>query len=113
MLCLPLYGHAEVADKLRTVEGLWIAASATGCILGAAAFGIAYLSRWPLLAAVLPGLALLAALGPAIEPDIAVFAERELGADYLVQAEAAEWLLPAVAAVGVLGGGLARRRRGT
>jgi len=103
--------HAEVTDKLLTVQGLWAIATAGGCAFGVAAFGIAYWTRWPWLAVAVPCLALLAALGPAIEPDIAVFAQKELGADYLTQAEYAEWLLPVIATMGLLGGMVARRRR--
>jgi hypothetical protein len=65
------------------------------------------------LAVGIPFLALLAALGPAIESDIAVAAEQELGAGYSAQAESPEWLLPLIATIGLLGGTAARRRRAT
>ena len=114
VLCLlPLCAHAEVADKLPTVHGLWVIAFSVGCVFGAAAFGIAYRARWPWLAVAVPCLALLAAVGPATESDIAAFAEQELGAGYLAQAEGAEWLLPLIATFGVFGGAVARRRRAT
>lgn len=113
-LCvLPLCAHAEVADKLPTVQGLWATALAAGSVLGVVAFGIAYWTRWPWLAVAVPGLALLAALGPAIESDIAASAEKELGAAYLRYAEDAEWLLPVFASLGLVGGVVARRRRVT
>jgi hypothetical protein len=110
---LPLCAHAEVADKLPTVQSLWAIALAFACVFGVVAFGIAYRARWPWLALAVPCLALLVALGPAVESDIAVAAERELGACYMAQAEAAEWLLPLIATIGLLGGAVARRRRVT
>jgi len=82
-------------------------------VFGITAFVIAYRTRRPWLAIAVPFVALLAALGPAIESDIAVFAEQELGADYLAQAEYAEWLMPVIATFGLLGGAVARRRRVT
>jgi hypothetical protein len=112
ILCLfPLWAGAEVADKLPTVQGLWAIAFAIACVLGLVAFAIAYRARWPWLAVAVPCLALFAALGSAIESDIAVAAEQELGAGYLAQAENAEWLLPLIATIGLLGGAVARRRR--
>ena len=114
VLCvLPLCAHAEVADKLPTVQALWVIAFAVACLFGIAAFGIAYRTRWPWLAIAVPFIALLVALGPAIESDIAVFAEQELGGDYLAQAERAELLIPVIATFGLLGGAVARRRRVT
>ncbi len=114
VLCLlQLPAHAEVADKLPTVQGLWALALAVGCVLGVVAFGIAYRAHWPWLAVAVPCLALVAALGPAVDADIAVFAEQELGAGYLAQAEYAEWLLPLIATFGLFGGAVARRRRAT
>lgn len=110
---MPLYTHAEVADKLPTFQGLWVIAFAVACVFGVAAFGIAYRTRWPWLAIAVPFIALPVALGPAIERDIAVFAEQELGVDYLAQAEYSELLLPVIATVGLLGGAVARRRRVT
>lgn len=113
-LCLlPLCTRAEVADKLQTVQGLWVIAVVAACVFGIAAFGIAYRSLWPWLAIAVPFVAILVALAPAIEPDVARFAEQELGADYLVQAELAEWLMPVIATFGFFWGALARRRRVT
>lgn len=114
VLCLlPLCARAEVADKLPTAQGLWAIAFAIACVLGVVAFAIAYRARWPWLAIAVPCLALFAALGPAIESDIAVAAEQELGAGYLAQAEEAEWLLPLISTIGLFGGAVARRRRVT
>lgn len=114
VLCLfPLYARAEVADKLPTAQGLWAISFAIGCVLGFVAFAIAYRARWPWLAIAVPCLALFAALGPAIESDIAVAAAQELGTGYLAQAEEAEWLLPLIATIGLFGGAVARRRRVT
>lgn len=114
VLCLfPLYARAEVADKLPTAQGLWCIAFAIGCVLGFVAFVIAYRTRWPWLAIAVPCLGLFAALGPAIESDIAVAAARELGTVYLTQAEEAEWLLPLIATIGLFGGAVARRRHVT
>lgn len=114
VLCLlPLCARAEVADKLPTAQGLWAIAFAIACVLGVVAFAIAYRARWPWLAIAVPCLALFGALGPAIESDIAVAAEQELGADYLAQAEDSEWLLPLIATIGLFGGAVARRRRVT
>lgn len=114
VLCLfPLCASAEVADKLPTVQGLWVIAFAVACVLGVVTFAIAYRARWPWLAAIVPFLALLAALGPAIEADIAVATAQELGTGYLAQAEEAEWLLPLIATIGLFGGAVARRRRVT
>jgi hypothetical protein len=112
VLCLlPLCARAEVADKLPTVQGLWAIALAVACVLGAVAFSIAYLVRWPWLAFAVPCLALVAALGPAIDSDVVVAAEQELGAAYVAQAEVAEWLWPLVSTMGFVAGMAARRRR--
>jgi hypothetical protein len=111
LLILPLYAHAEVADKLLTADQLWSHAFAIACLFGIAAFILAYVMRRPWWAITLPFFALLIALGPAIEPDIAVAAAIELGEEYLVQAEYAEWLLPLITTLGFLGGVMARRWR--
>jgi hypothetical protein len=113
LLILPLYAHAEVADKLLTVDQLWIHAFAIACLFGITAFILAYVMRRPWWAIALPLFGLLTALGPAIEPDIAVFAALELGDAYLVQAEYAEWIIPIIATLGLLGGVMTRRWRVT
>lgn len=111
LLILPLYAQAEVADKLLTVDQLWSHAFAIACLFGITAFILTYVMRRPWWAIALPLFALLMALGPAIEPDIAVFAALELVDAYLVQAENAEWLIPIIATLGFLGGVMARRWR--
>ena len=102
VLCLfPLCARTEVADKLPTVQDS--CRRPAKVIVANHAFAIAYRARWPWLAVAVPCLALLAALRPAIESDIAVYAEQELGSGYLAQAEDAEWLLPLIATMGLLG----------